>query len=202
LAAIRSLFRWVALRDPDNVNLASRVLAIPVKRGDKPLVGYLTQAEVEALLAVPDRASWTGQRDHALLLTIAKVLQQWRQRQAGHSAPMVFPSLRGNALTRDSVHYLLGEVVRVAIAACPSLATKRVSPHVVRHSTAMHLLQSGVDITVIALWLGHEDVQTTHVYLQADLAMKEKALEKLTPPETKAARFKPGDELLAFLASL
>jgi site-specific recombinase XerD len=246
LAAIRSLFRWVALRDPDNVNLASRVLAIPVKRGDKPLVGYLTQAEMEALLAVPDRASWTGQRDHALLLTMynsgarvseitglgwpqvrfgpttyldlngkgrkersvplwpktAKVLQQWRQRQAGHSAPTIFPSLRGNALTRDSVHHLLGEIVRVAITACPSLATKRVSPHVVRHSTAMHLLQSGVDITVIALWLGHEDVQTTHVYLQADLAMKEKALEKLTPPETKAARFKPGDELLAFLASL
>jgi integrase/recombinase XerD len=246
LAAIRSFFRWVALRDPDSVNLAGRVLAIPVKRGDKPLVGYLTQAELEALLAVPDRASWTGQRDHALLLTMynsgarvseitglswpqvrfglttyldlngkgrkersvplwpktAKVLQQWRQRQAGRSAPIVFPSLRGNALTRDSVHYLLGEIVRVAITACPSLATKRVSPHVVRHSTAMHLLQSGVDITVIALWLGHEDVQTTHVYLQADLAMKEKALEKLTPPETKAARFKPGDELLAFLASL
>ena len=246
LAAIRSFFRWVALRDPDSVNLASRVLAIPVKRGDKPLVGYLTQAEVEALLAVPDRSSWTGQRDHALLLTMynsgarvseitglswpqvrfgpttyldlngkgrkercvplwpktAKVLQQWRQRQAGNKAPSIFPSLRGNALTRDSVHHLLGEIVRVAITACPSLATKRVSPHVVRHSTAMHLLQSGVDITVIALWLGHEDVQTTHVYLQADLAMKEKALEKLTPPETKAARFKPGDELLAFLASL
>jgi NitT/TauT family transport system permease protein len=83
------------------------------------------------------------------LITHPKVLQQWRQRQAGSRAPTIFPSLRGNALTRDSVHHLLGEIVRVAITACPSLATKRVSPHVVRYRTAMHLLQSGVDITVI-----------------------------------------------------
>jgi integrase/recombinase XerD len=92
--------------------------------------------------------------------------------------------------------------VQLAIPACPSLATKRVTPHLIRHGTAMHFLQSGVDIAVIALWLGHEDVQTTHVYLQADLAMKEKALNKLASPETKVARFKPCDEVLAFLASL
>jgi integrase/recombinase XerD len=246
LAAIRSFFRLVALRDPDSVDLAARVLAIPIKRCDKPLVGYLTQPEMEAILAVPDLSLWTGQRDHALLLTMynsgarvseitslswrqvrfgtttyldlkgkgrkersvplwaktAKVLQRWQQRQAASSAVAIFPSLRGNVLTRDSVHHLLREIVRLAIPACPSLAAKRVTPHLVRHSTAMHLLQSGVDITVIALWLGHEDVQTTHVYLQADLAMKEKALDKLAPPETKAARFKPCDKLLAFLASL
>ena len=132
----------------------------------------------------------------------AKVLHQWRQRQTGSSALTIFPSVRGNELTRDSVHHLLREIVQLAIPACPSLATKRVSPHLIRHGTAMSLLQSGVDITVIALWLGHEDVQTTHVYLQADLAMKEKALNKLAPPETKVARFKPCDEVLAFLASL
>lgn len=129
----------------------------------------------------------------------AKVLQRWQQRQAGSRAPAIFPSLRGNILTRDSVNHLLREIVQLAIPACPSLATKRVTPHRIRHSTAMHLLQSGVDITVIALWLGHEDVQTTHVYLQADLAMKEKALDKLAPPQTKTVRFKPRDEVLAFL---
>jgi integrase/recombinase XerD len=241
LAAIRSFFRLVALRDPDSVGLATQVLAIPIKRCDKPLVGYLTQPEMEAILSL-----WIGQRDHALLLTMynsggrvseiiglswqqvrfgtttyldlngkgrkersvplwpktAKVLHQWRQRQARSSALTIFPSVRGNALTRDSVHHLLREIVQLAIPACPSLATKQVSPHLIRHGTAMSLLQSGVDITVIVLWLGHEDVQTTHVYLQADLAMKEKALSKLAPPETKTARFKPCDELLAFLASL
>jgi integrase/recombinase XerD len=132
----------------------------------------------------------------------AKVLHQWRQRQAGSRALTIFPSVRGNVLTRDSVHHLLREIVQLAIPACASLANKRVSPHLIRHGTAMSLLQSGVDITVIALWLGHEDVQTTHVYLQADLAMKEKALGKVAPPETKTARFKPCDEVLAFLASL
>jgi site-specific recombinase XerD len=236
----------VALRDPDSVGLATQVLAIPIKRCDKPLVGYLTQPEMEAILAVPDISLWIGQRDHALLLTMynsggrvseitglswqqvrfgtttyldlngkgrkersvplwpktAKVLHQWRQRQAGSRALTIFPSVRGNVLTRDSVHHLLREIVQLAIPACASLANKRVSPHLIRHGTAMSLLQSGVDITVIALWLGHEDVQTTHVYLQADLAMKEKALGKVAPPETKTARFKPCDEVLAFLASL
>ena len=111
-------------------------------------------------------------------------------------------SIVGHALCTASVNHLLREIVQLAIPACPSLTTKRVTPHLIRHGTAMHLLQSGVDITVIALWLGHEDVQTTHVYLQADLAMKEKALGKVTPPETQTARFKPCDEVLAFLASL
>jgi integrase/recombinase XerD len=111
---------------------------------------------------------------------IAKISDIWRQ--PASSASTIFPSLRGNVLTRDSVNHLLREIVQSAIPACPSLATKRVTPHLIRHGTAMHLLQSGVDITVIALWLGHEDVQTTHVYLQADLAMKEKALNKLAFP--------------------
>ena len=94
----------------------------------------------------------------------AKVLHQWRQRQAGSSALTIFPSVSGNALTRDGVHHLLREIVHLAIPACPSLATKQESPHLIRHGTAMSLLQSGVDITVIALWSWHEDVQTTHVF--------------------------------------
>jgi integrase len=96
----------------------------------------------------------------------------------------------------------LKQAVQRATDACPSLATKTVSPHVVRHTTAMHLLQAGVDIATIALWLGHKSIETTHVYLQADLAMKEKALGKLHPIEGEWIRFHADDPLLAFLASL
>jgi hypothetical protein len=85
---------------------------------------------------------------------------------------------------------------------CPSLRSRAISPHTVRHATAMHLLQSGVDITVIAMWLGHEDTATTHQYIEADLAMKEAALKRMDPPSSKPARFKAGDRLLAFLEAL
>ena len=119
--------------------------------------------------------------------------------RASHVA---FPSARGTALSRDGVDYLVKQAIQRAVASCPSLATKHISPHVIRHTTAMHLLQAGVDIATIALWLGHESIETTHMYLQADLAMKEKALEKLDPPEGAWKRFQADDPLLAFLASL
>ena len=115
---------------------------------------------------------------------------------------MAFPNARGQALTRYGVAYLLKEVATAAAIKQPGLKGKRISPHLVRHSTAMHLLQSGVDISVIALWLGHESIETTHVYIEADLAMKERALAKVTPIEGTVRRFKPADSLLAFLDSL
>ena len=105
-------------------------------------------------------------------------------------------------MTRDGVDYLVKEVAKAAASTTPGLAAKRVSPHLVRHSTAMHLLQSGVDISVIALWLGHESIETTHMYLQADLATKERALAKLAPVEGTISRFRPADSLLAFLNSI
>jgi len=98
--------------------------------------------------------------------------------------------------------YLLRQVVHKAVGTCPSLRTKQVSPHVIRHTTAMHLLQAGVDIAVIALWLGHESIETTHVYLEADLATKERALQKLAPVAEQVSRFTADDPLLAFLTSL
>jgi site-specific recombinase XerD len=98
--------------------------------------------------------------------------------------------------------YLLQRIAQSATVTCPSLHTKTVSPHIVRHTTAMHLLQAGVDIAVIALWLGHESIETTHVYLEAALATKERALQKLAPVEAPLARFTPDDPLLAFLSSL
>jgi integrase/recombinase XerD len=246
LSAVRSFFRLVALRDPDSIGIATQVLAIPIKRGDKKLIGYLTRPEIHALLAAPDRSQWSGRRDHALLLSLynsgarvsemialkrdevsfgastfvqltgkgrkertiplwpetAQVLKAWFRELGEQTTPMAFPNARGNPLSRHGVDYLLTKAVQCATDSCPSLATKMISPHVVRHTTAMHLLQAGVDIATIALWLGHESIETTHMYLEADLAMKEKALGKLDPVESEWKRFQANDPLLEFLAAL
>jgi integrase/recombinase XerD len=134
--------------------------------------------------------------------TTSQVLKTWFAELGAQADRIVFPSAKGKALSRDGVDYLLQQVIQRALPACPSLATKHISPHVIRHTTAMHLLQAGVDIATIALWLGHESIETTHVYLETDLAMKEKALEKLAPIEGTWQRFHADDPLLAFLASL
>jgi integrase/recombinase XerD len=105
-------------------------------------------------------------------------------------------------LSRDGVDHLLHRAVATATTACPSLGAKKVSPHVLRHSTAMHLFQAGVDMAVIALWLGHESLETTHVYVEADLATKERALEKLAPMPGVPARYRAEDKLLAFPTAL
>jgi integrase/recombinase XerD len=246
LSALRTFFRFVALRAPESVAIATRVLAIPRKREDKKLIGYLTREEIEALLAAPDRSHWRGRRDHALLLTMynsgarvsemvtltrpqvhfgattflqlhgkgrkertvplwpdtARLLKSWFQELEAFGMPMAFPNTRGNPLSRYGAKYLLQRAVQRAMARCPSLSTKTITPHVVRHSTAMHLLQSGVDIAVIALWLGHESIETTHVYLEADLATKEQALQKLAAVQAQGARFTADDPLLAFLNAL
>ena len=115
---------------------------------------------------------------------------------------ILFPSARGGPLSTDGATYILQQAVRRALPACSTLKAKRVSPHVIRHTTAMHLLQSGVEIAVIALWLGHESLDTTHMYIQADLKTKEQALGKLQPVEGSFPRFKPDDALLAFLSAL
>jgi integrase/recombinase XerD len=246
LSAIRSFFRLVALRDPDSLGMVTRVLAIPMKREDQKLIGYLTRPEIRALLAAPDQSTWVGRRAHALLLTLynsgarvsaitmlkrdqvccgdstflqlfgkgrkertiplgaetVQVLRAWFHELGEDTPNIAFPSVRGKSLSRDGVDYLLKRAVQRAALDCPSLKTKKISPHIVRHATAMHLLQAGVDIATIALWLGHESIETTHVYLQADLAMKEEALGKLDPIEGGWQRFRAGDPLLAFLASL
>jgi site-specific recombinase XerD len=246
LAAIRSFFRLVALRDPASVHLVTRVLAIPVKRANKRLVGYLTREEVDAILDIPDRKTWSGQRDYALLITFynsgarvsevtslkrdqihfgatsflelhgkgrkqrevplwpntARSLKVWLTTQSGPLDSPAFPNSHGAHLSRDGVNYILQDAVQKAARACPSLATKRVTPHVLRHTTAMHLLQSGVDITVIALWLGHESPETTHMYVEADLKTKERALNSIVPAGKGLKRFQAGDALLTFLDTL
>jgi integrase/recombinase XerD len=246
LAAIRSFFRVVALRDPASVNQAARVLAIPVKRADRQIVKALSRTEMEAILAAPDLKQWSGRRDHALLLTLynsgarvseitaleksqfrfgvnsflhlhgkgrkertvplwtktARALQSWFRELSPQQTDLAFPSARGRRLTRNGVDYILQQAVDRAVAGCPSLHDKKITPHSVRHTTATHLLQSGVDISVIALWLGHESIETTHIYLEADLTTKERALSKLAPAGVEVPRFKAKDEVLAFLATL
>jgi len=246
LAAIRSFARFLALRDPEHLAIVTRVLAIPSKRADKKLIGYLTREEVEALLAAPDRACWSGRRDHALLLTLynsgarvsevttlqrehvcfgphtflqlqgkgrkertvplwphtSRALHTWFAELNGKGGRIAFPNARGGPLSRDGVDYLLQRAVHKATVACPSLGAKKITPHVMRHTTALHLLQAGVDIATIALWLGHESIETTHVYLEVDLAHKEQALQKLAAVEGDIARYRADDPLLAFLTSL
>jgi integrase/recombinase XerD len=138
-----------------------------------------------------------------LLKDTVAVLRAWiREREPADETAPLFPSVRGGALGRDGVQDIVGKHVAVARQRCPSLKAKRVTPHVLRHAAAMNLLQHGVEPTVIALWLGHESVETTQIYLDANLKMKEKALAKAGGPKARLRRFRPDDSLLAFLKRL
>jgi site-specific recombinase XerD len=246
LTAIHSFSRMVALRDPASVGIATRVLAIPLKRTDTKVRTYVTREEMDAILAALDRTTWCGRRDHTLLLTMyntgarvsemsslrqdqisfgvksyvhlqgkgrkerivplwsrtARTIKEWLREIGRNDNALVFPNVRGESLSRFAIHLLLRKTVQRAISHCPSLRRKRVSPHVIRHGTAMALLQAGVDIAVIALWLGHESIETTNAYVHANLAMKEKALAKVMPMDTPFRRFHASDSLLAFLESI
>jgi len=130
------------------------------------------------------------------------MLRAWLQRQPAQPEDRVFPSIRGGPLSRDAVEWLVAKHTATAQQHCPSLKRKKITPHVLRHTAAMELLQNGVDRSVIALWLGHESMETTQMYLHANLRLKEKALARTTPLGTKPGRFRPDDQLLAFLESL
>ena len=132
----------------------------------------------------------------------AQALQGWFQEIAAWGTDLAFPNAAKNQLTREGLNYILQRAITRASPNCLSLREKTVTPHSVRHTTATHLLQSGVDISVIALWLGHESIETTHIYLESDLATKETALNKLTPAGTDVPRFKANDKILAFLKTL
>lgn len=246
LAAIRSLFRYAALRHPEHAAVIERVLAIPSKRFQRNLVTFLAEEEVEALLAAPDCSTWTGRRDRAMLMLAAQtglraseltglrcgdvhlgtgahvsclgkgrkqritpltpatvaVLRVWLAERGGQPEAPLFPTRSGRSLSRDGLERRLAKHAENAGRSRPSLRGKRVTPHVLRHTAAMRLLRAGVDTSVIALWLGHEQVETTQVYLHADLAIKERALERTTPSEAKPGRYRPPDAVLAFLESL
>jgi integrase/recombinase XerD len=132
----------------------------------------------------------------------AKMLGAWLRERHGHPEDPVFPSIRGGKLSRDAIASLLTKYTHLAAQRCPSLRRKKVTPHVCRHAAAMDLLHHGVDRSVIALWLGHESPETTQMYLHADMQLKEKALSRTEPFGVKPTRYRPNDNLLAFLEAL
>ncbi len=246
LAAIRSLFRYAALRHPEHAAVIERVLAIPSKRFQRNLVTFLVEEEVEALLAAPDCSTWTGRRDRAMLMLAAQtglraseltglrcsdvhlgtgahvsclgkgrkqritpltaatasVLRVWLAERGDQAEAPLFPTRSGRSLSRDGLERRLTKHAESAGRDRTSLREKRVTPHVLRHTAAMRLLRAGVDTSVIALWLGHEQIETTQIYLHADLTIKERALARTTPPDAKPGRYRPPDPVLAFLQSL
>jgi len=246
LTAIRSFFRFAALEAPDQGGVIQRVLAIPNKRCQRPLIGFLTRPEIEALLGAVDCTKWIGRRDYAFLLvamqtglrlseltgvrredvtlgagahihcvgkgrkergtpitkTARRVLESWMKEPWPIESAFLFPSLSGGRLSADAVQDLVNKHVAAARMKCPSLIKKRVTPHVLRHTAAMELLQAGVDRSMIALWLGHESVETTQIYLNANLALKEEILAKTNPINGKSGRYRPPDRLLSFLSNL
>ena len=142
------------------------------------------------------------QRCTPLRQEAVRLLAQWLRECPAEPAAPVFPSSRGGPLSRDAVERLVARHRHTAERRCPSLKRKTVTPHVLRHTAAMQLLQHGIDRSVIALWLGHESVETTQMYLHADLRLKEEALSKIVPLDVKPGRFRPDDKLLAFLEGL
>lgn len=130
------------------------------------------------------------------------VLRTWTRERNGLPDDPLFPTRTGRRLSHDAVQRRVTLHVNAAKRRCPSLAVKNVTPHVLRHTAAMALLQAGVDVSVIALWLGHEDIRSTQAYLHADLTIKERALAATTTNTAKPGRFKPDDPLLAFLEAL
>ena len=145
-----------------------------------------------------------GRKHRATPLTAqtVDVLHVWLHEREGHPDEPLFPSRRGGPLSSDTVAWLTTKHATTAAENCPSIASKHITPHVLRHTAAMQLLQAGVDVSVIALWLGHESIQTTQIYLHADLTLKERALARTTPANTTPGRYRPPDPLLAFLEAL
>lgn len=246
LTALHSFFRFASYEAPTHAAQIARVLAIPAKKFTRALVPFLSRPEVDALLAAPDLRTWSGRRDHALMLLAVQtglrlseltgmrwddvvlgvgshvrvvgkgrkerctplstatraVMAAWKREPPKAPDQPVFPNARGGRLSAHGVQYLVAKHVATASRTCTSLTRKRVTPHVLRHTTAMDLAQEGVERSVLALWLGHESVETTQIYLDANLEMKSKLLDKLKPPESKPGRYRPDDALLAFLKNL
>ena len=246
LTAIRAFVTYACARDPTSLPLARQVLAIPRKRFDRPLLGHLTRAEVEAVLTAPDPAAWSGRRDRALFTLMyntgarvseaigvrredlrsgpsatvrirgkgrkeravplwkatAKLLEGWVSEIPADPGSPLFPNRFGRPMSRSGIEDRLARAVAAAAHRQPTLVGKTISPHTLRHTTAMHLLQAGVDVTVIALWLVHESTETTHQYVEADVEMKRRVLGRLDEPPMKPAHRPKTDGVLDFLDRL
>lgn len=190
--------RWAGRRD-----YTLLVLAVQTGLRVSELTG-LRVGDVELGTGACVRCLGKGRKHRATPLTAPTiaVLRRWLQERDSCDSDPLFPTNRGNSLSSDAVQWLLRKYTVIAQGNCPTLVRKHVTPHILRHTCAMNLLASGVDLTVIALWLGHESVQTTQVYVHADMALKEQAIARVAPPSTKLGRYRPPDDLLAFLESL
>lgn len=246
LAAIRSFFRYAAYQLPEHSSQIQRVLAMPSKKHQRALVEFLTEQETRALLDAPDRHTWSGRRDYALLLvaiqtglrvselmglhcsdvalgpsaylrclgkgrkmrctpltrSVTAVLTAWMKEQGNQPSYPLFPNRKGGQMSADGTQFILAKHISVARQKCPSMKEKTVSPHVLRHTAAMNLLHAGADTSTIALWLGHENPETVHMYIEADMATKQNILAKTAVPTGNVKRFRPNDALLAFLNGL
>jgi integrase/recombinase XerD len=247
LTAIHSFFHYAALKAPECAEQITRVLSIPDKRHESTLISYLTEPEIDALLAAPDRSTPTGRRDYTLLLVAVQtglraselaslrcedlnlgagwvrcegkgrkerctplsraarqVLRVWLRELGGEPASPLFPSRNGGHLTRSAIWRLVVKHTATARAQCPSLPSKNITPHTLRHTAAMRLLRAPepVDTATIGLWLGHESLDSTNKYLHADMELKRRALDRTTPTNAKPGRYRAPDRLLAFLESL
>ena len=243
LAAINSFFRFLEYRVPSCLDQSRRIHAIPMKKTDQALVGYLTRDELQALLDAPDASTVSGIRDRAMLHlafaagmrvseliglrldqidrplstvhiigkgrrerilplwkeTIAAV-KAWLKARPASGAHELFLNARAQAMTRSGIEYILAKHVATAARATPSIASKSVSPHVLRHTCAMHTLQATRDVRKVSLWLGHASLQSTEVYLRADPTEKLEALAAMAPPMLKPGHFRTPDKLLAMLS--
>jgi integrase/recombinase XerD len=242
LAAIRSFFRFLQHREPAAVEQVRRILAIPFKKTDTRLVGYLVQEEMQALLDAPDPSTREGVRDRAMLhlavcaglrvseltalrlddlapqsasirvrgkgrreralplwKTTAAALRAWLAIRGPVSSPELFVNARGEPFSRWGVAYVLRRHTETAARKCSTLNGKQVSPHVLRHTCAMVVLQATQDIRKVSLWLGHSNLITTEVYVRADPTEKLEAIEAVVPPSLRKGRFRPPDKLLALL---
>ena len=245
LATIRSLARFVGMRSPAHVAWCAEIRATPFKKTAKTGVGYLEKAEMDALLAQPDRRTPLGDRDHALLLFLynsgaradeaAKLTIDSLQLGAQsfvllhgkgnkfRTCPLwpvtatslsrlivnrgksdaVFLNRSNQPLTRFGIHRLVTQYAERASRTVPSMATKRVSPHTIRHTTAVHLLRAGVDINTIRAWLGHVSLDTTHVYAEVDMEMKAKALARVDISDLQSRPWRrPLPSLMKFLKTI
>jgi integrase/recombinase XerD len=242
LAAIRSFFRFLQHREPAAVAQVRRVLAIPFKKTDTRLVGYLVQEEMQALLDSPDPSTREGVRDRAMLhlavctglrvseltglrlddlapqsasirvrgkgrreralplwKTTAAALRAWLAIRGPVTSPELFVNARGQPFSRWGVAYVLRRHTETAARKCSTLNGKQVSPHMLRHTCAMVVLQATQDIRKVSLWLGHSNLITTEVYVRADPTEKLEAIEAVVPPSLRKGRFRPPDKLLALL---
>lgn len=243
LGGLHALARFIGEHSPEHVDWCAQIRLIPFKKTTQAGITFLDKAEMQALLAAPDRRSAQGRRDYALLLFLynsgaraseatalciedidrhartarvtgkgrkqrvcplwPETVEQLRELTASRApGEAVFLNRRGRPITRFGIHTMVERYTSVAASTVPSLKSKKVSPHVVRHTAASHLLRSGVDINTIRAWLGHVSLDTTNIYAEVDLATKAQALAACAPEVMPTPRWRDQPEVMAFLRSL